>query len=336
MVENNSKSFWRRPEGVTGIIFLLGAFLAGGILLVNALPILTQGIMFIASILVLFAIIFTVLDPRARTLVSYGFKSVMRYITGLFVQLDPIAIMRGYVKELDGNLHQMKKQIAQLRGQKHRLEEIIHNNKKQVQSNLAEASQARRDEQQKQMILKSRKASRLRDSNSRLEALQQRMQVLYRVLSKMYENSEILKEDIEDQVEIKEQERKAIHATNSAMKSAMSVISGDPDQRAMFDRAMEAMTEDISNKVGEMERFMQLSANFMNSIDLQNGVFEEEGMKMLEQWEQEGTSLILGDAKAHLLLLDEEEQNGTLDLNESRKEPLKEDRPNNQYDSFFD
>ncbi|MEM1324792.1 MAG: hypothetical protein AAGI23_02500 [Bacteroidota bacterium] len=333
---NNSKSFWRKPEGITGIIFLIGALISGGIILVNALPILTQGIMLLLSVLVIFAIIFTVLDPKARALFGYGFKSLMRYITSFFVQLDPIAIMRGYVKELSENLHQMKKQIAQLRGQKHRLEEIIHNNKKQIQSNLAEASQARRDEQQKQMILKSRKAGRLRDSNVRLEELHKRMQVLYRVLTKMYENSEILKEDIEDQVEIKEQERKAIHATNSAMKSAMSVISGDPDQRAMFDRAMEAMTDDISNKVGEMERFMQLSANFMNSIDLQNGVFEEEGMKMLEQWEQEGTSLILGDAKDHLLLLDEEEQNGTLDLNAPRQEPQREDRPNNQYDSFFD
>ena len=55
-----------------------------------------------------------------------------------------------------------------------------------------------------------------------------------------------------------------------------------------------------------------------------------------KQWEEEGNSLILGDAKAHMLLLDEEEQNGTLDLNAPRQEPLKEDRPTNQYDSFFD
>ncbi|MEN0050172.1 MAG: hypothetical protein AAF806_24115, partial [Bacteroidota bacterium] len=178
------------------------------------------------------------------------------------------------------------------------------------------------------------KAGRLKESNMRLEELYNRMQVLYRVLTKMYENSEILMEDIKDQVEIKEQERKAIHASTSAMKSAMSIISGDPDQRAVFDQAMEAMTEDISNKVGEMERFMQLSANFMDSIDLQNGIFEEDGLKMLEKWEKEGTSLILGEEKAELLLLSEEED--VLDLNAPIKKPIREENHTNQYDSFFD
>ena len=46
---------------------------------------------------------------------------------------------------------------------------------------------------------------------------------------------------------------------------------------------LEAIADDVSNKVGEMEQFMSMSENFMQSIDLQNGVFEEEGLKMLEK-----------------------------------------------------
>ncbi|MCB0637407.1 MAG: hypothetical protein KDC54_12350, partial [Lewinella sp.] len=118
------------------------------------------------------------------------------------------------------------------------------------------------------------------------------------------DNSEILLEDTRDQVKLKEQERKAIRASHSAMKSAMSVISGDPDKRAMFDLAMEAVADDVANKVGEMERFMELSANFMQSVDLQNGVFEEEGMQMLEQWEKESTLMLLGEGKKSTESLD--------------------------------
>ena len=84
----------------------------------------------------------------------------------------------------------------------------------------------------------------------------------------MYQNSEILLEDTKDQVNLKEQERKAIRASHSAMKSAMSVISGDPDQRAMFDMALESIADDVANKVGEMERFMEMSSSFMDSVDL--------------------------------------------------------------------
>ena len=39
----------------------------------------------------------------------------------------------------------------------------------------------------------------------------------------------------------------------------------------------------------------------MDSIDLQNGVFEEEGLNMLEKWEKEGVSLLLGDDKKALI-----------------------------------
>ena len=79
------------------------------------------------------------------------------------------------------------------------------------------------------------------------------------------------------------------------MKSAMNIISGDKDKRVVFDMALEAIADDVANKVGEMERFMDVSENFMQSVDLQNGIFEEEGLRMLEKWEQEGVSSILGD-----------------------------------------
>ncbi|HHS95452.1 MAG TPA: hypothetical protein ENJ45_02600, partial [Phaeodactylibacter sp.] len=167
--------------------------------------------------------------------------------------------------------------------------------------------------------------------NMRLEDLLKRMEVLYRVLTRMYENSQIMMEDIKDQVEIKEQERKAIHASHSAMKSAMNIIKGDQDKRYMFDTALEAIADDVSKKVGEMEQFMDMSANFMQSIDLQNGIFEEEGLQMLEKWEKEGVSLLLGDEKESIL-----QDTDTLDLHQPVKKTIRAQGHTNQYDSFFD
>lgn len=337
--EMKPKSFWRRPEGVTGMIFLAGLIVGGGYLLYMALPILialTSNILYLSLILLaLGAIVYMVLDPKMRNLVWYMYKSVMRWVTGLFVQIDPIGILKSYVEDLKDNLRKMNKQISQLRGQMHKLQEIIHNNKKQIESNLHLASKAKASNKQNIMILKSRKAGRLKESNVRLEDLYRKMEVLYRVLTKMYENSQVLMEDIKDQVEVKEQERQAINASHNAMKSAMSIISGDPDKKAMFDMAMEAIADDVSQKVGEMERFMEMSANFMDSVDLQNGIFEEEGLKMLEKWEKEGVSLILGEEKNTLLLQANSEED-VLDLNQPIKEPIREPGHRNQYDSFFE
>ena len=78
-----------------------------------------------------------------RALVGYGYKSVMRWITGLFVQIDPIGILKGYVEHLQDNLRNMNKQINKLRGQMHQLKEIIVNNTKEIQNNLQLASEAK-------------------------------------------------------------------------------------------------------------------------------------------------------------------------------------------------
>ncbi len=338
---NNSKlkpkSFWKRPEGITGMIFLAALIGGAGFLLtaVNWAAIMANTIYLAGTLAVLGIVVYMVLDPKMRALVGFAYKSVMRWVTGLFVKVDPIGILKSYIDELQGNLRKMNKQISQLRAQMHKLKEIIVNNQKDIKSNLQMASKAKATQKKNVMILKSRRAGRLKESNMKLEDLYKRMEVLYRVLTKMYENSQILSEDIKDQVSIKEQERKAIHASHSAMNSAMSVISGDPDKRAMFDMAMEAVTEDVANKVGEMERFMDMSSNFMQSIDLQQGIFEEDGLKMLEKWEKESTSLILGEDKS-MLLLDAEDDNNILDLNAPIAEKVRDTGHQNQYDNFFD
>ncbi len=331
------KSFWEKPEGTTGMVFgvaILGGLAFVGYQFMEQIILLTENTLYLGAMLMaLAAIIYMVLDPRMRNLVWYSYKSVMRFITGMFVQIDPIGILKSYIEDLKDNLRKMNSQIGILRGQMHKLKEVIKNNQRQIQSNLNLANRAKSQDKKNIMILKSRKAGRLKESNMKLEDLYKKMEILYRVLTKMYENSEILLEDVKDQVMVKEQERKAIRASHSAMKSAMNIISGNSDKREMFDMALEAIADDVSQKVGEMERFMDMSTNFMDSVDLQNGVFEEEGLKMLEIWEKEGTSLLLGDDKQSLLD-NANDDKVELDLNAPISKPIPAHK--NQYDNFFD
>ena len=316
---------------VLGAGFLISSFL--GPLISFAGTTLGKGVLFGT----LGVLVFMGLDSKTRTLVSYMYKSTMRWFTGLFIQIDPIGILKNYIDDLRKNLKKMRKQMHQLRGQMHKLGEMIHTNKKDIHSNIELAKSARAQQNEQVLILKSRKAGRLKESNIKLEVLYKKMDVLYKVLNKMYKNSEILVEDIDDQVKIKEQEYKAIKASNSAMKSAMSIIKGDKDKRAMFDQALEAVADDVSGKVGEMEQFMEMSQEFMESIDLQNGIFEEKGLEMLEKWEKKSTSLLLGDAKDQIFL-DSDNDDETLDLTEPIKtrEKIELGRSDNQYDGFFD
>jgi len=330
------KGFWQRPEGVAGGLFLVAGIGAAAYFLLPILAtIVWQGVNLAIGLGVLAAITYMVLDPKMRNLVWYMYKSVMRWITGIFVNIDPIGVLKSYIEDLQDSLSKMSTQIARLKGQMYKLNEMIKQNQRDIQNNLGLASKAKETGKDSIMVLKSRKAGRLQDSNMKLEDVYKRMEVLYRVLIKMYENSEIMLEDLKDQVVVKEQEYKAIKASHSAISSAMDILSGNSSKKYMYDMALEAMAEDVGQKVGEMERFMDMSKNVMESIDLQNGVFEEEGMLMLDKWEKEGASFLLGSDKGKIIAQANNSKE-VLDLNQPLQAPPKLERGGNQYDSFFD
>ena len=322
------KSFWEKPEGITGLLFMAGIVLGGGYLLYKALPVLivlAQNTLYLALLLAaLAAVLYMVLDPRMRNLIWFAYKSIMRSITGMFVQIDPIGILKSYVEALQDNLAKMSKQIGILKGQKRQLIQLMESNTKEIQTNMKLAEQAKKQGQEPEIVLFTRKAARLQESNEKYDVLAKKIEVLERILNKMYENSGLLVEDMKDQVKVKEQERAVIRTSHSAMRSAMSVLSGDPDKRAMFEMAMESINNDVASKVGEMERFMDMSNSVMNSIDLQNGVFEEEGMKMLEEWEQ----------KSSLLMLDSKKDD-TLQLKSAPQADKQTGSANSDYDNLF-
>jgi hypothetical protein len=165
MTEIKPKSFWNKPEGVTGVLVLAGLGLGIGYFSVNYLGSILAFLMTttgaLTGLLALGAIVFMALDGQTRALVSYMYKSAMRWLTGLFIDINPIAILKGYVDDLKKNLSGMKKQIAKLRGQMHKLKEMILINQKDIESNLNMAKEAKSSNNQAQIILKTRKAGRL-------------------------------------------------------------------------------------------------------------------------------------------------------------------------------
>jgi hypothetical protein len=312
------KSFWERPEGTTGMVFGIPALLIAGIGLFKLLPyiitLLQNTITAIALGVALFVMVYVLTDKRFRTLCWYAYKSIMRAITGIFVTIDPIGILNNYVDKLKQNAQDMNEQVANLRGQMRKLQITISQNEKNRIDALKMADAARKDEKNAVFVLKARKAGRLEESNMTLQNLYQRMELLYRVLIKMYETCLVLIEDMSDEVDVKTREREAILASYSAYKNAAKIISGETDKKEVFDMAMEYLADDYGKKLGEIENFMTISQSFIESVDLQNGIYEEDAMKKLEEWEKKGDSILLGDQKK-LLIAQASDPNLLLDLN---------------------
>lgn len=309
------KSFWERKEGTTGIFVgvpLIVAALFGFIKIlpwiVSLFATLLHAIFLGISI---FVIVFLLSDKRFRDLIWNMYKSIMRGITRIFVEIDPLGILNNYVDKLKDNANKMDEQLGNLKGELRNLASQIESNETQKRNELGLAKQAKAAQKQAIFTLKTRNAGRIENSNMTLQRLYSKMELLYRVLSKMYETCGILIEDLSQEVKVRTTERNSIMAAYKAYKGAQKILQGQ--NKEMFDMSMDYLVEDAGKKVGEIEHFMNVSQNFLASIDLQNGVYEEQGLQMIEKWEKESDSLLLGDQKK-LLIAQAEDPNVILDL----------------------
>ncbi|MEK6829521.1 MAG: hypothetical protein AABY15_05335 [Nanoarchaeota archaeon] len=282
------KTFWQRPEGIPGAIVLTAVIGGLAYLLMQWMPSLiklAENVWYLGAMCAgLFVVGYMLLDSRVRTLIWYFYKSIIRKATGIFIQLDPIAIIEGFLEDLREKMITMENQIGSLKGQIRKIKLKIQEKDEKVEYFMGMAKAAQNKGDQAQMNLNLRKAEREKDASKKFGVLRDKTEKLYVVLDKMKKYSGIMVEDIAHEVEMKKEEREIIRTSHSVMKSAVNIINGNSDRKVIFDQAMEFIVDDIGMRIGEMERFMDVSADFMNNMDLENAMYEERGLKSLDDW----------------------------------------------------
>jgi len=307
--EFKSKSFWERPEGTTGMIaiacgavglFFLGPTLIG--LFNTAITLVGQAITLTVLGAVLFALIMILSNKKFQTLMSYIFKSVMRKITGAFVEIDPIGIMKSYIEDLKSKRGVMEESIGKLRGQIQVCEKQVNANDLEYEKQMSTFKVARDKNMQSAMTVASRQAGRLEKLNKEsLKPLLLQMQVHLKALNKYYEVTGTVIDDLNNEVKAQEMQRRMIQESYSAMSTAKKILMGGTDQRELFDQAMEYVVNDYGMKMGEIENFIENSKGFVEGLDLQNGVYEADALKKLQEWENKADSILLGNHKQQML-----------------------------------
>ncbi len=297
-----SKSWLQRPEGKFGtVVTVIALAVAGGfglyfwgVILPWIIMMLTNTLTALALCAGIGAIAVVAFDPRWRNLLWYGYKSLMRAMTALFIEIDPIGILKTYVESLTKKLEQQDESISDLSGQIRKIKELVAKNEdRRVHSlELMQEAQKHGNEARNAFVLQSRQAGRLEKSNITLKDMQSRMETLLRVLQKMRSASAMMVEDIKGEVEVKTQERAALLAGYGAFTAAKKILQGGGDEREMFDATMEHLADDYGMKMGEIENFMDISKGFIQGVDLENGVFEANALSQLEAWEQKSNALL--------------------------------------------
>ena len=274
IVKHSPKAFLERPEGKLGLAITAVAAVAGLYGLYLALPVmiaLATDVLHLAALSAAIGVIaYCVLDRRVRSLMSYLYRAFWRWVTGRIIELDPIGILRGHIRDLHEKLANVREQMGLLNGQIKSIEHTIQENAQMRDTawQLARAG-GTNPEYANASRLQARHAVRLDESNENLSTIQRQMLVLSGMLKKIHDAAESVLTDMQSTVDIKERERASIKAAYSAYRSAFAILQGESEGRELYDGAMEYLNQDYAKKLGEIEMFIDFSDGIIKATDLQ-------------------------------------------------------------------
>lgn len=310
----STKSFWDKPEGKFGFwtLAVIGGALAATLFFgwaAYVLPLMALALSSVVNMAVsaaiLLAIVWAVTDPT----IHLYYKVAMYNLAGKIITVDPIGVARLHIRDMKKSLERMEGYLAKLMGKKQGLTEQIKANEENrvIQVKKRDAALARN--LTKDARLAAEQAERLSLANKTLSDLDQKVELLHRRLYQMREVADYTIKSTEADVDLKETTWNIVKSANSAMESAMSVYAGNPDERALFERSMNQMTDDISMKVGEMQVWMDKSEKLVNSNNLERDILADDGFKQLA----EASSVLLTDEQLKQIVVQTEDRSQVLE-----------------------
>ncbi len=299
--DTNSRSYLSRPDGKVAVFGLPGIVLAIlGVIFFLYAPVILA---FIALVLtetlyciILAAILAVVVGPlfvkQNRVALLLLYKGMCKSMTNMVVAVDPITIMLGYQATAREQQRTLAESMAQEEGQIRTLRENIIANDREREKCLAMANEARKSPNTKQAFqLNSRQAARLEEANKSLTDLHDRLVDVNKTIRNMYEAADYVVQDLDQAIKLAKRQQKALLAGYNAFKAARAILDGGSDEREVYNLALENLADDYGQKMGEIENFVKMSQGFLQGVNLQNGVYEQQALDVFAAWDKRSEEL---------------------------------------------
>ncbi|MBC8173289.1 MAG: hypothetical protein H7X71_05215 [Chitinophagales bacterium] len=270
---------------LTGIVLIAGV----GYVLYRILPFIVSILEnTLYSILLLVAIIAVVTFLwTSRKLIWVAYQLFVQKLWRALANTDPIGIMKISLRKWIRKRGELENRITELQSAKEELSFVMEENREGANQSFKEALKAQEKGYKEQAVIKSVSANRRKLSNEQLlprfQAIDKALGFLKRLSDRWKVEIELLDEDIQ----MRERDLKILKKTASALKSAQSVLEGNPDDLAMQQLAVQAYAQQVSENVANISRFMEKGKNWMYSADIQEAIMTDEGMVLLESYNEQ-------------------------------------------------
>jgi hypothetical protein len=298
MKELAGKSPWEKPGGTLAKITLVGLIGLAGFALYKYLPFLislTENLITLAALVGVLALIaFLVMNDKSRNFFKNLYFVIMRKLTGLIVEIDPIAIVKGKIKEMKNRLVKIDEGISKMRGLHVKNERALETNKRDLEESLKKLKILQQQGKTEEGGLLQRHIAQLDESVKKRTLNFEKSKQMIDILSKVKKSAEIKVKYTEEEIKLKEEDYELMKANHKALSSIKSLINPQTDDA--FDMAMEKMDTDITTYIGEMDEFLE--SGVIDEINLDNALSGVKAQAILDKYNNGGFDAILGENKA--------------------------------------
>ena len=293
------RTFWQKPEGKVGagIMAALGVAMAWGF--VKALPMLIQiaentlYLAFLIGMLVMLYCMVFVWD-RPRTLLFYMLQMVSRWITSNFVELDPVAILKSFVTQMEKRREVIQDRLARIVGVRRMVEAKVAKSEKERQDALRLAKAARATHDDDGLNAHAEIAARRARDIEEYKAMKEQMLSIEKLLNRVLRRANYHIQTARDEANQLADKHTITGAVASATAAAQGIF-GDSDLAEVRDMAADRIRENYEARLGELQTLIDLT-DFDHAVDLNQMAFRQEGLAQLLEAEKKVTAAELSDS----------------------------------------
>jgi uncharacterized protein YjeT (DUF2065 family) len=323
--EQKTKSLFDQKGGNLGMIVIAIGVVA---LIVFIQPILaiiqaalTNILGIIALVLVISGILYVAFDKKARQIIGTLYMMGIQKLMGMVVKMNPIVIMEDGIKKLWKRIEFIEQKMGLLNSVRLDIKDKIKMKKKDLQNELDRREIARKQGKSEAFNVADRQVVRLTALTQEYIDFDASCENWYKTLSRLAELAKYTAEDATNEVEVQKERYKMVKTSHSAFKSVMSIISGNPDDRALFNQAFGFVNQDIMEKIGEMDRVINTTGGLLDKMSIDNEILSVKGEDISKKYKELGIDALF----TKLEVLPSQQMNNMLQVeNMSRPQPVTE------------
>jgi hypothetical protein len=239
----------------------------------------------LVTIPLVFVVLYVLQHPD---LIAMTYKNICRKITSFFIKMDFLSYMDSYIETLVEKRKNLQITKTSIEGKKVKLERQIDELMAGIEDNMKKAKAAKGVNKMEQSSLFASIASSDKESVTLYKPIYDRMVRNLTFLEKLDENWGISIIKLKHEVKRKRTEYETIREMYKGLSEAEMFASTDNEKTRIFQESLAALEESVTQKIAAIDDFEKRSKNVMDGIDIEKQMANDDGLKMLEEYEQNG------------------------------------------------